>query len=127
MKTYGVVEVQLYAFLTSALNGAERSDSTPNAHWAGITVGPQNRSRYCAPPPPEKIPTLLLAIEVEPFSQLLYSLCYKMLRECKVKSDLNFKWSNVPPFSVGIDMHTPYRVPESNEKLFSNSYEKYLI
>jgi hypothetical protein len=46
MKAYGVVDVQIHIFLTSALVGGERSASrpgrfTPGTHWMGGWVDPR--------------------------------------------------------------------------------------
>jgi hypothetical protein len=46
MKTYGVVDVQIRVFLTSALVGGEWSASwpgrvTPGTHWIGSWVDPR--------------------------------------------------------------------------------------
>jgi hypothetical protein len=71
MKTYGVVEVYLQAFLTSALDGGECSASCPGrftpreratgTHWIGGCVGPQSRSGHNGE---EKISQPLPRIEI---------------------------------------------------------------
>jgi hypothetical protein len=41
MKAYGVMDVYIHVFLTSALDGGERSASRPGTHWKGGWVDPR--------------------------------------------------------------------------------------
>jgi hypothetical protein len=84
MKAYGGVDVQIYIFLTSELDGGECSvsrpgrftpgETAPRTHWIGGWVGPRDglddMKRKFLTLPGLKLRPLCC------YSQLLYRLCY---------------------------------------------------